>query len=113
MTLLMPADALRLGVNFNDPKLLRAPLNGVGGAAAGVVLQSVIAFAGNSGNVYVYQTMIFAAEPSPQIKDVPSLLGRNIIDQWEVTYAPKSIGLTAKILSADFTLPTRPQNTGP
>ena len=39
-----------------------------------------------------------------EMREVPSLLGRDIIDRWRVIYDPQGTGLRAKPHSADITI---------
>ncbi len=106
ITLLMPMDSSALGVDFSAASHVRVPLNGVGGAAWGVLLQGPVAFRDADNSLYVYNlNNLIAAQPTAENVDVPSLLGRNIIDRWDVNYVPSFRTLTARVLSADFTFP--------
>jgi hypothetical protein len=104
ITLLMPMDSSALGVDFTASSHVRVPLNGVGGAAWGVVLAGALGFRGTDDSLYVYSIgNLIAAQPTAENVDVPSLLGRNIMDQWNVNYSPSENTLTAIVRSADFT----------
>lgn len=102
-TLLMPMDSVRLGIDFSDPSLQSISLSGIG-SSSGIMLPGFVTFAGDDSTLYVYQTALFIAVPSANNLDVPSLLGRNIIDRWHVNYAPSQNTLTAVVLGADHTI---------
>ena len=46
--------------------------------------------------------------PAPDIMNIPSLLGRDILDRWRMTYNPSKRYLAFKVLSADYTVPIAP-----
>jgi hypothetical protein len=42
---------------------------------------------------------------STGIMNIPSLLGRDILDRWQMTYHKPNASLTFEVLSADYTIP--------
>src|ERR1700743_1429332 len=103
--LLMPVDSSRLGIDFSDPSHIRWPLYGIGSGASGIVLQAFVSFRDESGDLFIYNVPVFAADPCEAIEDAPSLLGRAIIHRWRVHYAGGLGLLEAEVLSADFMAP--------
>jgi hypothetical protein len=54
--------------------------------------------------LYVYSIQIAVSPPSDDIMDLPSLLGRDVIDKWRMVYVPMKSKLTFTVLSADVTI---------
>jgi hypothetical protein len=107
-SLLMPIDAERLGVDFK--KLERTDESrGVGGLSRQFVEPAILAFTDGSF-LHVYQIPMRIAVPNPEIMDIPSLLGRDVIDRWSVTYDKAGTGLTAEVRSADMRFEIDPKS---
>jgi len=99
-TVLMPADATKMGLSFAELKNGSVSL-GVGGYAKDFIEPANVIFLGSSGKLYIYQIQLRISESAPAIMDVPSLLGRNIIDSWRIRYSPTEKVLECDALSAD------------
>ena len=82
-TVLMPADSRKLGINFGA---LRNPVTseGIGGAAKGFNEQVILSFSDRKF-IYSYLLDIEIAGPTRHNHRFPSLLGRDILDQWRFT----------------------------
>lgn len=52
--------------------------------------------------LYGYEIDFAVAQPDKALKGVPSLLGRNILDRWQMTYGPSRKNLRFAVLSADL-----------
>jgi hypothetical protein len=103
-TVFMPADSKKLGVNFGT---LRNPVTseGIGGAAKGFNEQVVLSFS-DRRFIYSYLLDIEIAAPTARNYRFPSLLGRDVIDQWrfvmdrgnnKVIFTPRKWDLRQKI----------------
>ncbi len=81
-TILMPADSRKLSVNF---RMLRNPTTseGIGGPAKGYNEQMIFSFSDRKF-VYSYLFDVEIASPTPHNHRFPSLLGRDILDQWRL-----------------------------
>ena len=104
-SVLMPADAIALGV---DHALLSNPFEsfGIGGSAPTYVEHARLAFADVRGDrVYGYDVPLLVHHPTTDAMRVPSLLGRNVIDRWRVTYDKSASELAAEVLSCDAEFP--------
>ena len=104
-TVLMPADAVTLGVSYD---LLSNPFEsfGIGGSAPTYIERARLAFADDNGRtLYGYDIALLIHHPTDDAMRVPSLLGRNIIDRWRVTYDKTVSELAAKVVSADTEFP--------
>ncbi len=100
-TLLMPADARTIGVDFaefaNHP-----PFNsfGIGGQVPTYPEPARVAFVDSNGlRLYRYDTTVLIHHPTVEAMHVPSLLGRDIIDRWKTTYEKPR--LSAEVISSD------------
>ena len=103
-TVFMPADSRKLGVNFG---VLRNPVTseGIGGTAKGFTEQVVLSFS-DKRFIYSYLLDIEIAAPTTRNHRFPSLLGRDVIDQWrfvmdrphgKVVFTPRKWDLRQKI----------------
>jgi hypothetical protein len=79
-TVLMPADSRRLGINF---RVLQNPVtsDGIGGAANGFNERALLSF---SDGIYVFSYLleIEISAPINHNGRFPSLMGRDVLDQW-------------------------------
>jgi len=66
---------------------------------------AILAFTDPGVCLYVYNFSVRIAAHTPEIADIPSLLGRDIIDQWAVTYDKFNAGLTAEVVQSDMQFP--------
>lgn len=104
-TVLMPADAAALGIDFTD---LSDPFEslGIGGSALMYPERAHIAFLDEShGRIYAYDIELLVHHPTTEAMRVPSLLGRDIIDRWRVTYDKSVPELSAEVNSSDAEFP--------
>ena len=83
-TVLMPGDGLRLDVDYSR---LAEPvdLRGIGGEITGHVENAVLVF-DDGERLCAFQAEIVVAEEDGVTVDVPSLLGRDVIDRLRMTY---------------------------
>ena len=105
-TFLMPRDAGRLGVSFQD--LARSPevAQGIGGQASYYEDEATLTFF-DRDFMYIYEVDLEIAEPSEHNRGFPSLLGRDIVSRWLLRYeAPRDV-LEAEVDSADMVIPRR------
>ena len=100
-SILMPADAANLGV---DPGTLADPVEsfGIGGSAPTSVEPAHFAFADGDA-IYGYDIQLLVHLPTDNAMRVPSLLGRDVIDRWRVTYDKPAGMLAAEVISSDVT----------
>lgn len=99
----MPLDGTRMGLDYGQLRETTESI-GVGGISEDFVEPVFIAFAEPRINLYVYAVEILVAVPSPEIMDIPSLLGRDVLDRWHMTYNRSKKRLTFRVLSADYTV---------
>jgi hypothetical protein len=103
----MPGDALLMGVDYT--KLVLAPHAslGIGGETRDYLEPAVIVF-DDSQQLYVYDTVVTIGHLDPTLLAVPSLVGRTILDRWNLTYRPTQGLLVASPDSADVVMPIPP-----
>lgn len=99
-SVLMPLDANRLGVDYSQ---LNRSYNtiGIGGYSKNYIESAMLAFAEPKALLHVYLLEIYICTPSPEIADIPSLLGRDILDRWKITFHKSNDDLFADVVSAD------------
>ena len=103
-SLLHPGDGERIGIDYT--KLSGATESvGVGGICRNFVEPALLVFSEPKRFLYVYMIPLAISPPSPDIMDLPSLLGRDILDRWRMTYDPARKRLTFHVVSADVTVP--------
>jgi aspartyl protease len=99
--LIMPADGIRLGIDYGR---LHSPQNyiGIGGNTKIHSEQALVTFS-EARFVYTYNVKIGISAALPDLMKAPSLLGRDIINRWKMTYDPAKDRVNFKVGSADFT----------
>ena len=95
----MPLDAQRIGINYTDLQESEQSL-GIGGASLNFIEPAFLAFVGD-GELYGYEIKLRICSPSDEIFTIPSLLGRDIIDRWRVTYDKPGLRLVAEVVNSD------------
>lgn len=103
-TYLMPGDAtlLRLYESIMMPALHVAV--GAGGSISGDFVEQAVLVFSDVAYLYVYDFQIIVAPDNNATRGVPSLLGRNIIDSWHLTYSPGTQTLAADVMSCSAVL---------
>jgi hypothetical protein len=102
-TVLMPLDAGKLGLDYT--KLTGGVQTiGVGGLTQMFREPGAVMFLEGTRKLHLYFVDINIASPTPDITDVPSLLGRDVLDHWRMHYNPSTGTLTFKVNAADRTL---------
>jgi hypothetical protein len=101
---LMPADALRIGLDYSTLTGQRDAV-GIGGVSRSFTERALIVFEDSGKALYIYQVEIVIPEAAPELFRLPSLLGRDIVNRWSMSYNPSRGRLGIRVVSADFTLP--------
>jgi hypothetical protein len=102
-SLIAPADAKEMGI---DIARLGSPVRslGVGGTALSHRARGTLVFI-ERRFVHVYHLdALDIASPDPQMEEMPSLLGREILDRWRMIYDPSRNNLSFIVRSADLVL---------
>ena len=100
---LMPPDSLKMGIRLdeigNDGT---KTIGGIGGEAEFYQVKSFVIFADEEA-LYLYSILLdIALDPAK----FPSLLGRDILDHWDLRYCKPRNRLTAEVMSCTRTLRT-------
>lgn len=99
-----PPDAVRIGVQ-EDQLTGKAESFGIGGKLSCSVEPAVLIFRDDSGAAHFYsRTVQIMPLRRRDLAALPSLLGRDVLDHWRVTYDPQASLLEIDIHSADQTL---------
>ncbi len=100
-TILMPLDARDLGVNY---AALRNPnqARGIGGTVETHTEPARAFFVDDDDHIlHGYEIALGICQPSQSAGQIPSLLGRDIIDRWRVTYDKSEAELAGEVISSD------------
>ena len=102
-SLLNPGDMVRMGVDLG---LLEGSAEsvGLGGAIQCFVEPAWFIFTDTDGATYVYDVDAEIAPPQPDTLDLPSLIGREILDRWRMVYDPAIGVLEFRVRSADLSI---------
>ena len=79
----------------------RTTLNGVGGGSQYFTERAFVAFS-DDALVRFYEIDLFIAQPSAANTGLPSLLGRDIINNWYMRYDPLNGRLDFSVRHADY-----------
>jgi hypothetical protein len=105
-SLLGPADAYEMNVDYSKLRG-RSESLGTAGVAYSYTEPASVALTDPGRFVYLFHVKLDIAAPSPHTMELPSLLGREILDRMLMTYDPTNRVLRFKVRSADRTIPLR------
>lgn len=103
-SLLMPLDGRRMNLEYNNLGGNKETV-GIGGLTNNYIEPAMVVFTDPGLQLYVYNIDLTIASHDDGIRDIPSLLGRDILDRWRMTYDPSQKNLTFEVVSADITIP--------
>ncbi len=103
-TILMPDDTIRSGIDVSKLHGCE-PVGGVGGTLTTFHEHALLVFSESKKNLYLYKLSVLIAPLGEPLAKTPSLLGRDILDRWRMTYSPATNYLSFKVVSADVILP--------
>ena len=107
VSVLMPLDVFRIGI-MRERLSDSVESIGLGGISVNFVEDATIAFSdSDDGILYVYELSIEIAPAMAEIADVPSLLGRDVLNRWSMIYNPNEDRLEFEAVSADSTIRVR------
>ena len=88
-----------------DPARLRLgrPTHGIGGASANFVETAYLMFHEPGVGYHFYVLQLDICVPNDDNRWLPSLLGRDVLDHWTMTYSPKNARLGFEVHEADLT----------
>jgi hypothetical protein len=81
-------DSMLMGVNF-AMLINRFPVIGVGGASVQFLEPAILTFEDDARS-HSYRTEVAIMQPHIDLANAPSLLGRNVLDNWHMTYFPRA-----------------------
>ena len=110
-SILMPGDAKKLGIDFGTLNGDRV-CGGIGGSVHCYLEPALLAFSDLGVAVHVYQQDIDIMHHDPEMEDVPSLLGRDILDHWKIVYDPQEKKIAITVRSADMTFDLKKRDGG-
>ena len=100
-TCLHPADAIRAGIPF-ERLGNRIGYLGIGGSSAYFREAANLLFEDET-YLRIYRLDLLVAAPTESNRDLPSLLGRDVLNRWSVDYDPTNGKLDCTVRSADHT----------
>jgi hypothetical protein len=103
-TCLMPADvfALRLDTAHYGTK---TEMRGIGGNTLVYLRQISITFLDLGNGLVVYQIPAYVYPNEKPYDEYPSILGRNMLNNWRINYCHLDNKLTAEVLNHDLLIP--------
>ena len=101
-TCLHPRDARKIGIPFPD-LANRHSSREVGGRSAYFREPALLSFR-DGDLVRIYEVGLLIADPNESDENVPSVLGRNVIDHWYMEYDPSEGRLEFTVEHADETI---------
>ena len=104
-TVLMPTDALRMRIDHSNLHEDAEPSVGIGGYSYNYAESAYVMFNERKKAIHVYQIEVVIVEPDAPSMELPSILGRDILNRWRMRYAPTSNRLTFDVVTSDFTIP--------
>ena len=105
-TLIHPLDGLRIGIDYSTLSDTSESV-GIGGISQNFVEPALVVFSEPRRMLYIYTIVVAIAPPSPDIMNLPSLLGRDILKQWRMVVEPHRDICTFTVRTADVRVPLR------
>jgi hypothetical protein len=99
-TVIMPPVWIRFSVPLNRLEK-SVQLNGIGGLADAYVEKAILTFSEVGFGLRSYELDITIYKPSANTPPCASLLGRDILKNWALTFDPTNNNISAKVLRAD------------
>ncbi len=100
-TTLSPGDGLRMGLDYEALIGNTTPSVGIGGISHNYTEQAAAVFNDPGKVLYMYEIDLEIVEPNDSLIDIPSLLGRDILNNWRMRYSPPTKRLTFNVVHAD------------
>jgi hypothetical protein len=106
-SVLHPGDGERIGVDY-EKLTHKTESTGIGGICHGFLEPALVVFSEPGRNLYVYLIPIEIVPPEEHIMELPSIIGRDILDRWRTVYDPTNNELTFEVHAADRIVPLTP-----
>jgi hypothetical protein len=98
-TVLLPADSGKIPLDFEKLKD-KTPSCTLNGTCNLYTIPATLQFF-EPDCIYSYDIELKIAPKNPQLMELPSIVGRNIIDRWSMNYCRSKKRLNIKVISAD------------
>jgi hypothetical protein len=105
-TVVMPMDADMMGINYSQ-LLGDVASSGIGGTAHSFTEPALLVFTDPGVTEYTYRLDIRFMEDNATSRQLPPLLGRDVLNHWRIVYDPEVGELAATVRSADSIRPVR------
>ncbi len=110
MAFLLDTGADRTCLHPSDTRRARIPVGELGGATESLGIGGALPYYrepslllfNDESQTRVYAVELLVAEPRVGIENLPSLLGRDLINRWLVEYDPTNARLACTVRSADY-----------
>ncbi len=100
-SVLMPADAKRLGVDYAKLGRRRVETFGVGGRSSDYAVDAIVTLIYPGIAAYAWDIELRVMAPKRAIAQTPSLLGRDVLNRLRLVYEPAAALLEAEVRSCD------------
>ena len=107
----MPLDAQRIGIDFDSLQGVVQSV-GIGGASRDYEEGGALLFSDPGVALHFYALDLIITAPSPDIFDVPSLLGRDVLSRWRVIVDYEGGELSCGVRSSDRAVAIAPSQRG-
>ena len=110
-SVLMPGDADKLDIDIGALPINPRAYVGAGGLVQSRAIDALFMFDEQGVGTHIYLVPgLSVVEPSEEFEgvDVPSFLGRDILNRWEMLYNSSEDRLEFRVISADYSLTIRP-----
>ncbi len=101
----MSADGLNLRLDYAKLTRRQQPVQGIGGISECYEEDALVAFNDPGTAWYVYKIKLVILKPSKKLLAFPSILGRDMLDNWRMCYAQGAYDLSFQVERADWTIP--------
>lgn len=102
-TCLMPADGVRIGLDYGNLTGQRVNSIGIGGESRPHLIRALTTFTEENGRQRTYVIYLLVYPEDPVLDQLDSLLGRDVLNRWRMRYDPHSPRLSFTVVSADHT----------
>ena len=103
-TVLLVDDASKMQIDYSRLKFGKQISVGIGGSTRHYIEPAIVTFEEAGRRLHVYQIELAIAQYNGKLRRVPSLLGRDVLDRWRMSYNPSRDRLTFQVISADQTI---------
>lgn len=86
-TSLLPVDVELIGLDASKLPVLQGGCVGIGGKTPCHEVEAVVVFSDDI-HIYAYEIDLTVIPPCEGLEDTPSLLGRDVLDNWSMLYDP-------------------------